>query len=174
MARLLRPPIPLAVALRVLLRQLGEMFPDQVVAAAKAERSLGTAVAGRTARLAELLGCAPPDLDCDHDPPLGAREKVFDRDGKHVGYKPDANDPEWLVFRVRADHRIKTNVRGEHGQHPDRVLIKKNRRLERREKEAAGLVKPKRKAKIKGRSRFASGRKIPSRPFPKTQRPLRG
>jgi hypothetical protein len=83
----------------------------------------------------------------DHDPPLGARVKIK-RGGVIIGYRPAANDPRHLVYRTAAEHRIKTNVRGEHGQHPDRVLIKKQRRRER-----PARPKPK--------------RKWPSRPFPK-------
>ena len=92
----------------------------------------------------------------DHDPPLGARKKVFKR-GVHVDYDPPANDPRYLVYRLAVDHRTKTNVRGEHGQHPDRVLIKKNRRLEERQ---SGKVPPRRKAKIAQRKN-----PWPSRPF---------
>lgn len=136
MPRLLRPSIPIIVRCRVVLRQLGEMFPDQVIRenmfAPRDHRrlSLGRLLAEKLIVFAATLNCEVKDLHLDHDPALAAREKVFKK-GKHVGYIPDANDPEYLYYREAAAHRVKTNVRGLHGQHPDRVLIKKQRRRER-------------------------------------------
>ena len=170
MPRLLRPAIPLAVKLRVLLRQLGDAFPDEMIAIAEEQGSLGLLVYDKMDELAHLLKADRGDLRLDHDPALGAREKVFRR-GVHVGYKPDANDPEHLVYRTEADHKRKTNLRGDGAQHPDRVLIKKNRRLERRAAEAAGLVKPRPKTTIKSRSSWPQGRKIANRPFAKRSSP---
>lgn len=159
MPRLLRPAIPFDVKLRVLCRQLGEMFVEDVVAMAEENRCLGTLVNEKLATLALLLKCDPLDMRLDHDPALGAREKVF-KAGVHVGYRPDANDPEHLIYRTEADHKRKTNLRGDGAQHPDRVLIKKQRRREREAEIALGLRKPKPKARI------------PSRPFPKTRRAI--
>lgn len=153
MTRLLRPHIPLETRCRVVLRQLGEMWPDKVIAAhGKRLKQLLTLKLGH---LAALMASAVSDLHLDHDPPLGARVKVT-RKGKHIGYLPDANDPEHLIYRDKHAHRIKTNVRGEHGQHPDRVLIKKERRRTR----------PK---KAKPRRREWPKRKVASakRPWPK-------
>lgn len=162
MPRLLRPAIPLSVKLRVLLRQLGDAFADDMIAIAQEQGSLGLLVNEKQADLARLLGCQPNEIDYDHDPALGARRKVLDKFGTHVGYEPAANDPEWIFARERKRHREKTNVRGEHGQHPDRVLIKKNRKIERREAEAAGLAKPRPKAKMRSANRWppAGSRKI--------------
>lgn len=164
MPRLLRPTIDLATKLRVLLRQLGDAFPDDLIAIAQEQRCLGTLVAEKQERLATLLGCEASDLDYDHDPPLAARVKVY-KMGVHVDYRPRATDPEHIVARVRVDHRIKTNVRGQHGQHPDRVLIKKARRIERLEQEARGLRKPKPRAKLQSASRWPpkGARKINNR-----------
>lgn len=153
MPRLLRPAIDLKTKLRVLCRQLGEMFVDDVVAMAEENRCLGTIVNEKLATLAQLLRCDPLDMHLDHDPALGAREKVF-RGGVHVGYRPDANDPEYLVYRTEADHKRKTNLRGDGAQHPDRVLIKKQRRREREAEVALGLRKPKPKAKIRSANRW--------------------
>jgi hypothetical protein len=66
----------------------------------------------------------------DHDPPLAVREKIR-RKGKIVGYRPDANDPDFLIYRSADAHRFKTNVRGDGAQYPDRVRIKKIRRIEK-------------------------------------------
>lgn len=166
MPRLLRPYIPLEVRCRVALRQLGELFIDRAIDARRPRRDAGymVGVVGLSGggfgayldellgRLAELLACDVKSLALDHDPALGAREKVF-RKGEHVGYRPDANDPEYLIYREKHAHHIKTNVRGDGAQHPDRVLIKKNRRIERG-------PRPKRAPRIQSRG-FEKGPKRP-------------
>jgi hypothetical protein len=134
MSRLFRPYIPLAVRNEVARLQFG--LPCF---------HLGLPTRRFNAKMKELFGGMMPHLD--HDPPLGARMKRTMLDGTIV-YSPDANDPRHLVYRTAVDHQIKTNVSGEHGQHPDRVLIKKQRRRER-----PARPKPK--------------RRWPSRPFPK-------
>ncbi len=118
------------------LRQLGELWINDAVVAHRGK--LGAFLQTLLERLAALLGCEVRDLRLDHDPALGARAKVFDKRGKHIDYDPPANDVAHLIYRPHGaefvgSHHIKTNVRGEHGQHPDRVLIKKQRRLERAE-----------------------------------------
>jgi hypothetical protein len=75
--------------------------------------------------LSVLFGDEVPHLD--HDPALAVREKVF-KNGKHVGYTPDANDPLYLVYRTKAEHDAKTRVRGEHGQFSDHALIRRSKR----------------------------------------------
>lgn len=174
MPRLLRPHIPLDVRCRVVLRQLGEMWPEVVLAHWRKEPGgLGAFLKHELRELAEVLHCEVGALHLDHDPALGAREKVFSR-GEHIGYKPDANDPEHLYYREAVAHRLKTNVRGEHGQHPDRVLIKKQRRLEKkaqpvkrhvafRGKNKASRQKPKRQ--------WPKGRKIQNRNDLRRRRP---
>ena len=151
MARLPRPSIPLEVKCRVALRQLGEIWPDELIAIAREGRSLGTVLTSLKDRLAELLACDVSDLRLDHDPALGAREKIV-RDGKIVGYVPAANDHNFLIYRPHAEHLVKTNIRGEHGQHPDRVLIKKQRRLDRKQ------AKRKPRAKFKSRKLQSANR----------------
>jgi hypothetical protein len=78
-------------------------------------------------------------MHLDHDPPLAVRKKIHNRHGEIIGYDPPANSPEHLIYRKASDHRIKTYTRGEGAQYPDRVLIKKIRRIEH--------PKPKRKYK---------------------------
>lgn len=143
MSRLWRPTIPVEIKCQVALLQLGEMFPDDVIKANP--RRLSRLLLDLKDRIADLLRCAVSDLRLDHDPPLGARRKIM-RQGKIVEYEPKANDPNHLRYRPHGpefhhSHLIKTNVRGEHGQHPDRVLIKKARRLEKIE--AARAAAPK-------------------------------
>jgi hypothetical protein len=79
------------------------------------------------------LGCNRHDLRLDHDPPLAARPRFRRGLGKKTYYQPPANDPDHLVYRphgpeFEGSHLIKTNVRGDHGQFPDRVLIKRENR----------------------------------------------
>ena len=96
--------------------------------------------------LHRLFHGMPAELD--HDPALVFRRKNH----KTGGYRPDANDPKYLVYRLKPDHRRKT-----FGRKPDAKrtvttkgsdvwLAKKFRKLE----------KPKRPKQ-----------KIPSRPFQK-------
>lgn len=165
MPRLVRPPINTETKLLVVLRQLGELFPLSVVEIAIKSRMTGRALDGKLQVLAELLNCEVKDLRLDHDPALGARVKVFNKAGEHVDYKPAASDPEFLFYRPHGpqferSHLVKTNVRGDHGQHPDRVLIVKNRRLEKRLAEGQRrrrtpflIKKPQRRPPRKGRSK---------------------
>lgn len=157
MTRLLRPTIPLNVRCRVALRQLGEMWPEAVIEAN--QRGYGRLLRQLLARLAGLLGCEPSALRLDHNPALAIRQKV-ERKGVHVGYRPDANDPEYLIYRDAHAHHIKTNVRGDGAQHPDRVLIKRERRREKRLK-TVDFLKKRRVNKIKQKSNW------PKRSFPK-------
>lgn len=143
MPRLLRPYIDVETKCRVVLAQLGEMWPDGVIGA-RLEDPYYRGRGGLTALLREKLQeyattqeCEVTDLRLDHDPALGTRKKVF-RKGEHVDYEPAANDPAHLFYRPHAarfagSHDVKTRVRGEHGQLSDIALVKRNRRLEERE-----------------------------------------
>ncbi len=177
MARLYRPTIPVEIKCRVALRHLGECKVDLVIEAWRPSRG-GTSMAGTGSvggshgrllerllpRLADLFDCKVEDLRLDHDPPLAARPQERRGLGRKTYYIPDANDPEHLFYRPHGpqfdgSHLIKTNVRGDHGQHPDRVLIKKMRRIERG-------PRPKRQPGFKKKNPKAPKRKWPSRPFP--------
>jgi hypothetical protein len=150
MPRLYRPHIPVEVRCRVALRQLGEMWPDQVIAARRHtgrdahikslgvlksnSGGLGALLDESLAKLADLLNCEVGRLRLDHNPALGAREIVAEgiKNGKRwATYRPDANNLEFLIYREKHAHHIKTNVRGDGAQHPDRVLIKRERRRKR-------------------------------------------
>ena len=175
MARIPRPYIPIETRCRVVLRQLGEMFRDQVIKAYKPQpgdaylkgigvvitrRGLKVLLQEKLAILAETMNCQVSDFNLDHDPPLAAREKKW-RNGQIVGYIPDANDPEHLFYRphgpqFEGSHLIKTNVRGDRGQYPDRVLIKRQQRREMGKR-------PTPKRKWPSRPFPAGKRKIPSR-----------
>jgi hypothetical protein len=114
--------------------------------------------------LAALMKCEISDLRLDHDPPLAARAHGREPGSAKTFYLPAANDPEHLNYRPHGpqfsgSHLIKTNIRGEHGQHPDRVLIKKEKRRQRG-------PKPKRGPKIQSRGFDKSAKsKWATRPF---------
>lgn len=165
MARLLRPHIPIPVRIVVAERQLGLMVNGGIAIA----RMLGAGMPNGY-RLRVLIGQLKKhlgeNLHLDHDPALAARRKIM-RNGEIVGYRPDANDPDHLIYREKAAHQIKTNVRGEHGQHPDRVLIKKTRRLEEWEREIqrkrASVEKSQHPLFRSKKSTWPQGRKLQSR-----------
>lgn len=136
------------------MRQLGELWPDEALKAN--EGGLQAFLDRLLHKLREILN--EKKLHLDHDPPLAARPRFRHGLGKKTYYEPDANDHAHLIYRGAHAHHIKTNVRGDGAQHPDRVLIKKERR--RREGKRA---KPKRKWRTRPFPK--SKRKIPSRPF---------
>ena len=165
MSRLYRPHIPLEVRCKVAERQLCEAYRSQGILCQQilTAGSMGNRLKVLLGTLAGEKGCDVKDLRLDHDPPLAARPKERRGLGRKTYYVPDANDPDHLFYRphgpqFEGSHLIKTNVRGDHGQHPDRVLIKKQRRLERG---------PKKKRGPKIRSRGFEGK---SRPFPKRRK----
>jgi hypothetical protein len=157
--RLLRPHVPLEVRCRVAARQLGLYGPNSIDIKGKAAELL----ARMLEMLAQEMGCEVCHLHLDHDPALGARQKLV-KGGVHVGYVPDANDPAFLIYREKHAHHIKTNVRGEGAQHPDRVLIKKERRREGRSTKKRSSSWPRRK--LQGQSIWPKGRKIQNRRKP--------
>ena len=136
MTRLYRPTIPIEIKCRVLLRQVGELWIDEAVAAHRG--ALSTFLTQLRLKLAELLNCEPDDLRLDHDPALATRQRVGD--GKKTIYAPDANDPDYLIYREKHAHHIKTNIRGDGAQYPDRVLIKRERRHRQGEKHPLEIV----------------------------------
>src|SRR5262245_22387458 len=117
--RLPRPYIPRAVRREVARRQVDRLYPNNSIPANESlENLLFVLFPTRAAHL-------------DHDPPLGFRKKIKNREGRIVGFDPDANDPEFLRYVEAEAHRIKTFVRGDGAQYPDRVRIKKIRRIEK-------------------------------------------
>lgn len=143
MPRLYRPKIPLVVKCRVALRQLGEMWPEVVIEGYK--KRLGVLHRSTLWRLADLLGCTPDDLHLDHNPPLAARKRH--RRGRKTYYVPDANDSGFLIYREKHAHHIKTNVRGDGAQYPDRVLIKREKARREGKRAKPKREWPKRKLK---------------------------
>jgi hypothetical protein len=143
MSRLYRPHIPLKIRVVVAERQLRELDPSVYGYVIPGKKTAGNRLLVLLPWLAKTFGCDVSELRLDHDPPLGARDEVRRHKSKKTQYIPDANDPDHLFYRPHGpehtgSHLIKTNVRGDHGQHPDRVLIKKARRLERNPKPKRG------------------------------------
>lgn len=167
MSKLYRPYIPLAVRCRIAVRQLGgpealrgiiSVADAKIVAEGRSRAILGALLV----RLAAKLGCEARDLQLDHNPALAVRRQIR-INGAVVGYEPPANDPAHLVYREKHAHRIKTLVRGDGAQYPDRVLIKRERR---REKGRSAGAKMRRRRYGKGLARYSAwpkGKKLKSR-----------
>lgn len=170
MTRLYRPPIPIQVKCRVVLRQIGELFIDDKMQAHR--RGWGSLLDVSLSRLAVLLKCEVIDLRLDHDPALALRERCGE--GKQTVYTPAANDPEFLAYRPHGaqhegSHDVKTRIRGDHGQFSDITLIKRQRRREKKATEAKQRNKRQKFAacrkEIKGRWKW------PKRSFPNRRKP---
>ena len=153
--RLLRPHIPLEVRCLVALRQL-ECIPLVVLAVGGGTSALLKAL---LQNLAVKLGCDVADLRLDHNPALGLR----DFDWHTQTYVPAANDPEYLIYRTKQDHHIKTNVRGDGAQRSDTAMMKRERRRLKKKRPGRRLRSANRWPKV--------SRKIPSRPFQKRKAP---
>ena len=132
--KLHRPYIPIDVRLKVAERQLGRSWSIR-----------GQSPKERLRLMLKLLFANQP-FQLDHDPALVNRK--FNK--RNHRYTPDANDPDYLIYRTKDAHDIKTRVRGDGAQHSDLGLRRKMKRIERRE------TRP-----IK---------KIPSRPFQTRQK----
>lgn len=157
---LYRPHISLSVRVLVATRQNYEMGANPP--AREEGEPLSSLLARQLVSLARLIGCEVSDLRLDHDPALAARQRCGT--GKATIYTPPANSPDHLNYRPHGaqfagSHDVKTRIRGDHGQHPDRVLIKKAKRLERG-------PRPKRPSGFK---KSAVKRPWPSRPFPSSK-----
>lgn len=175
MARLYRPHVPITVKIAVAERQVTELSRLAAPARPGWARLLWLLDV-----IARKTGCEIAELRLDHDPALAARPLMHKRKTGTIVYKPDANDPDHLFYRPHGpqhagSHLVKTNVRGDHGQHPDRVLIKKARRLEQSrncETPRKASRFPKVAARVKHSAGFGRQKtKWASRPFPKRSSP---
>ncbi len=128
-----RPYIPLAVRVKVAERQL-------VYSGRSSSRFVKYFPLGRRLKslLQDLFGDEKAHLD--HYPALVLR----DYDIILKRYNPDANDPDYLIYRTVHSHHIKTNVHGEGAQRSDTA----ERMHRRRMAENRGERKRKPKAKI--------------------------
>lgn len=122
--RLHRPYIPLSVRARVIERQCLEVGIAPMI-----DDSISSA--NRIAfNLKECFGAQKVELH--HRPAITNRQKYV-RNGETF-YKPDANDPDYLVYLPADEHDIETRIRGQHGQHSDLALVRKRKRKERKAK----------------------------------------
>ena len=155
MSRLVRPHIPLAVRAQVALRQLKYIEPLEYIAYHRSiGMSLRTILNELLADLAKNLGA--DKIELHHRPALLNRPWINEIND----YEPPANDPRYLVYLAEDDHDIETRVRGQHGQHSDLGLGRKNKRI------ARNRDPKRRKSKITSRG-FRKGpkRKMQSRRF---------
>ena len=107
------------------------------------------------------LGFEPHEVDLDHDPALGLR--VYDEATQDT--IPPANDPKHLVWRPKAEHKLKTT--GRKGE--SKLSIDGNGDVSR-------IAKVERILKKENEENPPSNwpkRKLESRGFDKTHRPLR-
>ena len=112
------------------------------------------------------LGFEPKEVQLDHDPALGLRPW----DEQAQDQVPPANDPKFLVWRPKEEHKLKTT--GRHGEsklsisgNGDQSRIAKTDRLE----EEHESFRRRLLSRECGQRRERKG-SIPSRPFPKRVR----
>lgn len=164
MTKLLRPPISDTIKAAVAVRQLRELrAPEETLL--RTERRVGDYLERLLFALQVFMKTNKP-LECHHRPALANREKVYASEGRgvpliHVGYIPDANDPEHLFHLPEDDHDVETRVRGLRGQHSDLGLIRKRKNIEK------NRDPNRRKAKIAGAKRWPAkgSQKIRSKGF---------
>lgn len=123
--KLPRPHVPIMVRIEVAQRQLRGF--GMTVDRNKDEESV--AYLDRLLLTLSLCfeSCFQP-MVLDHDPALCNRQ-FSKRSGK---YKPDANDPKFLIYRTKLDHDLKTRVRGDGAQLADLAMLRKNKRIAKR------------------------------------------
>jgi hypothetical protein len=175
MARLPRSAIPLKIKCHVALRQLGCSADVIEEAMEEKRRGFGSFLKSLLPRVAELLECEVADLRLDHNPALGLRQKIWglDKFGEPciVGYIPHEHSPDDLEYRSAHAHHIKTNVAGDGAQFSDTVLMKRERRRQKRfNAEAAKRLptlwtKPPKPTTRAKKSTWPKGQKIKSRGF---------
>jgi len=151
--KLPRPHIPYRIRVIVAARQCVEhgwtIYPEE-----------GDSYSAQLKKLLKLL-FGDQRWHLDHDPPLMSREQVtqqyYDAGTRALKYRnfyrPDANDPDHLIYRTVEDHRIKTFVRGDGATRSD---ISQQRYLKRvaKNRKPKHTFKP-RKAKQVRRVRHA-------------------
>jgi hypothetical protein len=144
-----RPPMPpLSVRVKVARRQFVDKFPDWRLSFTALSYTRQLPIL-----LQRLFGEAAVALD--HDPALILRD--YDATVSDVAdrYTPHAHDPNHLIYREKSDHQQKTT-----GRKPgaERTITIKGSDIGLKTK-FARLERPAKKKK-----------KIPSRPFPKSQK----
>lgn len=160
--KLVRPHIPLRVRVHVIAQQLQEHGQLIDVLAA-------TSFPQDKDRLAFMLKRLFGDekVHLDHDPALCLREII---DAEKGLYKPDANDPRYLIYRTKEGHFQKTFRTGDGAQLSD---MGKRRKEKRRIKKTLGLRKL-RPSDFAGPYLLPRRLRSANRWPPRGSRPLRG
>jgi len=130
-----RPHIPIPVRLTVIARQLQESRQLYDVL------TVAVLTMSEAAKLDHLLTCkfGEEKYHLDHDPSLVLRSY----DEATGQYTPDANDPDFLVYRTEEDHRLKTYVRGEGAQFSDAAKRRRAIKQQRQERPRPNRWPPK-------------------------------
>jgi hypothetical protein len=135
--RLPRPYIPIGICVSVAARQC-LLLPSKPSRQAASIILRSELPASEKLKRLLLILFGDETAHLDHDPALQNREKIYrtDYDGRGgvlvrtiIGYRPDANDPEFLRYRDKQEHKIKTLVRGDGAQYSDAALARKNKRI---------------------------------------------
>ena len=150
--RLPRPHIPISVRVQVAERQMHERGLTDW------SPGMPTGFHSKTALLDYYLRRLFGDgtFELHHRPALVNRERY--RRGGKTFYKPDANDPNHLVYLLDDEHDIETRVRGVGAQLSDLGQARKRKRAARK------LDKKRRISKIPARvNPWPKGRKLRSR-----------
>lgn len=160
--KLLRPYIPLSVRVLVAERQIAQAGLSRKT---NWMDWLPYRVSSRERLEMNLLALFGDDkFDLDHDPALENRQ--FNKRTRK--YMPDANDPEFLVYRTKENHRIKTLVRGDGALRSDASQRRYLKKIARnREKQRVKWTKARRKIRWRSRPLRSESRWAPkgSRPF---------
>ena len=162
MPRLFRPHISNSIKIEVVMRQLKHRGAGYGLTIRDFSESLPKYLNRLLDYFGGYLDCERRELRLDHNPALALRKRRGT--GKNTVYTPAANDPEFLTYREKHAHHIKTNVSGDGAQHPDRVLIKKARQLERG-------PKPKRQSRFSSPPSRAKKSTWPKRKFETRRNP---
>jgi hypothetical protein len=170
MSRLPRPHIPLKIRVHVAERQFdaaksfahenGERAASVFRSFVDREHWKGRSSLREQLDMFLRLLFGNQKAELHHRPALVNREKIK-RGGIIVGYRPPANSPAHLFWLPEADHDVETRVRGQHGQHSDLGLARKNKRI------------AKNRAKGQARRKASGFPKRPSQVKQITSRPLR-
>lgn len=163
--RRIRPGMPpISIQIAVAERQARQHDPAEIINAIMQKPSTAERL---NYLLALLFGEDGETAHLDHNPAL--RVRVYNPRIKDTAarYTPHAHNPDFLIWRTKHAHHIKTNVRGDGAQFPDRVLIKRERRREK-----ATRAEPTKSPRLPSRAKLRTpkrawpeGRKIMSRPW---------
>lgn len=144
-----RPSIPASVKVAVAIRQLNALSNGKVPE--RNDEPFPQYLSRLLHSLSQYFSCDPSSLELHHRPALINRPF----NPRTNRYKPEANDPDHLIYLEENTHRIETLVRGVGAMRSDISERQHQRRMD----ENRGKRKRKPKAKIASRP-FQNGRKF--------------